>query len=219
MQLHRSWLALLGAVSLALIPPPVSADAQLQDPNLSVIRQYNIVLTDNTKLYDLSCCMGLDNELPSIGQYQCFAHQDMQMGNAPGSRRMGLQYCEHLPGSTPDDAKNAFKDACTKATGELLTPDQNYCPQIWPNYKDDYKKPPPPAPAAPAPASSPYMQVQEWKKGDRLPTEFRDRQYVIDNWKQYSLPAPRKGTHWVGVGAEYYLVAPNGVIQQVGAGT
>ena len=75
------------------------------------------------------------------------------------------------------------------------------------------------APAAPAPASSPYMQVQEWKKGDRLPTEFRDRQYVIDDWKQYSLPAPRKGTHWVGVGAQYYLVAPNGVIQQVGAGT
>jgi Ni/Co efflux regulator RcnB len=77
------------------------------------------------------------------------------------------------------------------------------------------------APAAPASAAatSPYMQVQEWKKGDRLPTEFRDRQYVIDDWKQYSLPAPRKGTHWVGVGANYYLVAPNGVIQQVGAGT
>ena len=53
------------------------------------------------------------------------------------------------------DAKNAFKDACTKATGELLTPDQNYCPQIWPNYKDDYKKPPPPAPAAPAPPPPP----------------------------------------------------------------
>ncbi len=77
------------------------------------------------------------------------------------------------------------------------------------------------APAAPASASatSPYMQVEEWKKGDRLPTEFRDRQYVIDDWKQYSLPAPRKGTHWVGVGANYYLVTPSGVIQQVGAGT
>lgn len=77
------------------------------------------------------------------------------------------------------------------------------------------------APAAPASAAatSPYMQIQEWKKGDRLPTEFRDRQYVIDDWKQYSLPAPRKGTHWVGVGANYYLVAPSGVIQQVGAGT
>ncbi|MGH8786573.1 MAG: RcnB family protein [Cupriavidus necator] len=75
--------------------------------------------------------------------------------------------------------------------------------------------------AAPAPAAqnSPYMQVQQWKKGDRLPTEFRDRQYVIDDHKQYNLPAPRKGTRWVGIGAEYYLVAPNGVIQQVGSGS
>ncbi|MBP0620070.1 RcnB family protein [Cupriavidus consociatus] len=72
---------------------------------------------------------------------------------------------------------------------------------------------------APAPQSSPYVQVQQWKKGDRLPTEFRDRQYVIDDYKQYNLPAPRKGTRWVGVGAEYYLVAPNGVIQQVGSGS
>ncbi|AGW88777.1 hypothetical protein N234_01965 [Ralstonia pickettii DTP0602] len=73
--------------------------------------------------------------------------------------------------------------------------------------------------APPAAQSSPYMQVQQWKKGDRLPTEFRDRQYVIDDYKQYNLPAPRKGTRWVGVGAEYYLVAPNGVIQQVGSGS
>ncbi|MBB3008887.1 MULTISPECIES: RcnB family protein [Cupriavidus] len=77
-----------------------------------------------------------------------------------------------------------------------------------------------PMPAsAPMAQSSPYMQVQQWKKGDRLPTEFRDRQYVIDDYKQYNLPAPRKGTRWVGVGAEYYLVAPNGVIQQVGSGS
>ncbi|KAF7962835.1 hypothetical protein AWV80_17070 [Cupriavidus sp. UYMU48A] len=86
-------------------------------------------------------------------------------------------------------------------------------------HKGKSKAAEPAAPAAAASATSPYMQVQEWKKGDRLPTEFRDRQYVIDDWKQYSLPAPRKGTHWVGVGAQYYLVAPNGVIQQVGAGT
>ncbi|MCO4865209.1 conserved hypothetical protein; putative transmembrane protein [Cupriavidus taiwanensis] len=77
----------------------------------------------------------------------------------------------------------------------------------------------PMAASAPMAQSSPYMQVQQWKKGDRLPTEFRDRQYVIDDYKQYNLPAPRKGTRWVGIGAEYYLVAPNGVIQQVGSGS
>ncbi|EYS88302.1 membrane protein [Cupriavidus sp. SK-4] len=77
----------------------------------------------------------------------------------------------------------------------------------------------PMAASAPAAQNSPYMQVQQWKKGDRLPTEFRDRQYVIDDYKQYNLPAPRKGTRWVGIGAEYYLVAPNGVVQQVGSGS
>ncbi|KWR90008.1 RcnB family protein [Cupriavidus sp. IDO] len=76
-----------------------------------------------------------------------------------------------------------------------------------------------PPPSAGEQATSPYMQVQKWNKGDRLPTEFRDRQYVIDDWKQYNLPAPRKGTHWVGVGADFYLVAPNGVIQQAGSGS
>lgn len=155
MQVTHTWLALLGVVCLSLLPA-VLADAQIQDPNLAVIRDFNIVLTDNTKVSDLSCCMGLANELPSVGQYRCFEHQALQMGMAPGARRVGIQYCHHLPGSTPDDASNAFKAACTGATGEVLTPDKGYCPQIWPNYKDDYKKPPPPAsPAAPAPPPPP----------------------------------------------------------------
>ncbi len=93
----------------------------------------------------------------------------------------------------------------------------------------DHKMPAKPAakskaamPAA-APASSGQMgsaspyTPKAWGKGDQLPAEFRDRQYVIDDWKQYNLPAPKKGLHWVGIGAEYYLVMPNGKIAQVGA--
>ncbi|PWK37561.1 RcnB family protein [Cupriavidus plantarum] len=81
---------------------------------------------------------------------------------------------------------------------------------------------PPPAmsgggrpPQPPMGAQSPYAP-QKWSKGDKLPTEFRDRQYVIDNYKQYDLPAPRKGHHWVGVGADYYQVSSNGTIFSVG---
>ncbi|GAC99474.1 nonribosomal peptide synthase Pes1 [Pseudozyma hubeiensis SY62] len=149
MKTRRTWLVLLGAVSLALIPHVTADDPQITDPNLAVIRDFNIVLTDNTKVNDLQCCMGLSNELPSVAQYQCFEHQDMQMGSAPGSRRLGLQFCSHLPGSTPDDASNAFKDACAKGSGEVITVDKGYCPQIWPNYKDDYKKPAPVAGSSP----------------------------------------------------------------------
>ncbi|SPO21328.1 uncharacterized protein UTRI_00805 [Ustilago trichophora] len=146
MQLNHSWLALLGAVSLSLLPV-VSGDTQIADPNLAVIRDFNIVLTDNTKLYDLACCQGLPGELPSLDvNYKCFPHQAMAMGNAPGSRRVGIQYCHHLPGKTPDEVKRAFEDACKGATGEVLTPDKGFCPQIWPNYDDKYKKPVPPTP-------------------------------------------------------------------------
>ncbi|GJG95568.1 RcnB family protein [Cupriavidus pauculus] len=66
-------------------------------------------------------------------------------------------------------------------------------------------------------AQSPYAP-QKWSKGDKLPTEFRDRQYVIDKYKDYNLPAPKKGYHWVGVGADYYQVSSNGTIYSVGAG-
>jgi Ni/Co efflux regulator RcnB len=58
----------------------------------------------------------------------------------------------------------------------------------------------------------------QWKKGDKLPAAYRDRQYVVDDWQQYHLPKPTKGRHWVGVGADFYLVAPNGTIAEVGTG-
>ncbi|MGO4302384.1 RcnB family protein [Cupriavidus sp. RAF12] len=73
------------------------------------------------------------------------------------------------------------------------------------------------ASAAPMGAQSPYAP-QKWNKGDRLPAEFRDRQYVIDKYKDYNLPAPKKGYHWVGVGADYYQVSSNGTIWSVGPG-
>jgi Ni/Co efflux regulator RcnB len=66
-------------------------------------------------------------------------------------------------------------------------------------------------------SASPYM-VQKWNKGDKLPTEFRDRQYVIDKYKEYNLPAPKKGYHWVGIGADYYQVSSNGTVYSVGPG-
>ncbi|CAM2151132.1 MULTISPECIES: RcnB family protein [Paraburkholderia] len=60
--------------------------------------------------------------------------------------------------------------------------------------------PPPdrPPPDAPPPHA--------WRKGDRLPPEYRDRQYVIDDWQQYRLKPPPRGYHWVGVSGQYYLV-------------
>ncbi|CAE6847457.1 hypothetical protein R75465_07002 [Paraburkholderia aspalathi] len=56
-----------------------------------------------------------------------------------------------------------------------------------------------------------------WRKGDRLPPEYRDRQYVIDDWRAYRLAPPPRGYSWVGVGGDYLMVQiSSGLILRVG---
>jgi Ni/Co efflux regulator RcnB len=54
-----------------------------------------------------------------------------------------------------------------------------------------------------------------WSRGDRLPRDYRGRQYVVNNWRGYNLAPPPRGAQWVGVGADYLLVGiATGVIMQ-----
>ncbi|WP_027213435.1 RcnB family protein [Burkholderia sp. WSM2232] len=56
-----------------------------------------------------------------------------------------------------------------------------------------------------------------WRKGDRLPPEYRDRQYVIDDWRAYRLAPPPRGYSWVGIGGDYLMVQlSSGLILRVG---
>jgi Ni/Co efflux regulator RcnB len=56
----------------------------------------------------------------------------------------------------------------------------------------------------------------QWRPGRYVPPEYRARAYVVDNWRAYRLPAPRRGYHWIQVGADFVLVANiNGVIAQI----
>ncbi|QSN63826.1 RcnB family protein (plasmid) [Caballeronia sp. M1242] len=56
----------------------------------------------------------------------------------------------------------------------------------------------------------------DWHKGDRLSSEYRDHQYVVDDWRGHGLRQPPRGYQWVGVGADYVLVAAaTGLIAQV----
>jgi Ni/Co efflux regulator RcnB len=53
-------------------------------------------------------------------------------------------------------------------------------------------------------------------RGGRLPNEYRNRQYVVDDWREHHLSAPPRGYHWVQTGADYVLVAiATGVIAQL----
>jgi Ni/Co efflux regulator RcnB len=55
-----------------------------------------------------------------------------------------------------------------------------------------------------------------FRRGDRLPAEYRHRQYVVDDWRGHNLSAPPRGYHWVQTGGDYVLVAiATGVILQL----
>lgn len=57
-------------------------------------------------------------------------------------------------------------------------------------------------------------------RGDRLPFEYRSRQYVVENWREHHLSAPPRGYHWVQIGGDYVLVAiATGVILQLFLGS
>jgi Ni/Co efflux regulator RcnB len=100
---------------------------------------------------------------------------------------------------------------------------QNHGPQGIPgNQHYDNNRPPPPradnGPARGGPGG-PGMHGEsprEWRRGDRLPNDYRDRQYVVDDYRGYGLRQPPRGYHWVGVGGDYVLAAiASGVIAQI----
>ena len=56
----------------------------------------------------------------------------------------------------------------------------------------------------------------DWHRGERLPAEYRDRNYVVDDWRGHGLSAPPRGYHWVGVNGDYVLAAvATGVITSI----
>ena len=44
-------------------------------------------------------------------------------------------------------------------------------------------------------------------RGERLPMEYRSRQYVVDDWRRHRLSPPPRGYQWVQTGGDYVLVA------------
>lgn len=54
-----------------------------------------------------------------------------------------------------------------------------------------------------------------WNRGQKLPSAYRNRSYVID-YRAYRLKQPPRGYHWVRVNNNAYLVQQtNGLISQI----
>lgn len=53
-------------------------------------------------------------------------------------------------------------------------------------------------------------------RGERLPAQYRQRGYVVNDWRGHRLHAPQRGYQWVQSGSDYLLVAiATGVIAEV----
>jgi Ni/Co efflux regulator RcnB len=52
-----------------------------------------------------------------------------------------------------------------------------------------------------------YGPDHNMHRGQRLPSRYRNHQYVVNNWQQHHLSRPPRGHQWVQVGADYVLVA------------
>lgn len=53
-------------------------------------------------------------------------------------------------------------------------------------------------------------------RGERISTEYRHRNYVVDDWRGHQLSAPPRGYHWVQAGGDYVLIAiATGIISQI----
>ena len=56
----------------------------------------------------------------------------------------------------------------------------------------------------------------QYHRGGRIPIEYRNRQYVVNNWRDHHLNAPPRGQQWVQVGSDYVLIAiATGIIAQL----
>lgn len=56
----------------------------------------------------------------------------------------------------------------------------------------------------------------DWRRGGRLPPEYRNHNYVVNDYRAYRLQAPPRGYQWVGVGGEFALAAiATGIIAQI----
>jgi Ni/Co efflux regulator RcnB len=56
----------------------------------------------------------------------------------------------------------------------------------------------------------------EWRRGGRLPAEYRGRQYYVSDWRAHRLSAPPHGYRWVQHGNDYVLAAiTTGIIAQI----
>ncbi|WP_322024261.1 RcnB family protein [Burkholderia sp. BCC1977] len=56
----------------------------------------------------------------------------------------------------------------------------------------------------------------DWRRGERVPQDYRGAQYVVDDWRGRDLQPPPAGYHWLQINGDFVLAAiATGVIANV----
>jgi hypothetical protein len=105
-----------------------------------------------------------------------------------------------------------------------------YPPQAYPQQRFERRGPPvyvapvPQPQYAPAPQYMPpppphWNHARGFRPGDALPPEYRQRQFIVHDWRSHRLYAPPPGYVWVQPEpGSYLLIGNNGVIANMLAG-
>ena len=71
------------------------------------------------------------------------------------------------------------------------------------DYRDDHRDPPR---WSNADRGNHYGQRVNFIRGERLPSEFRSKRYVVSNYRYHRLYQPPRGYNWMQVQGKYVLV-------------
>ena len=65
--------------------------------------------------------------------------------------------------------------------------------------------------------NAPNSDPPHWSRGDRLPEQYRQNQYVVGDWQQHNLRTPPRGYRWVRNDNNQYLLATigTGIIAEI----
>ena len=83
-------------------------------------------------------------------------------------------------------------------------------PNDWNQYRGvdrHYHHAPPKAPPKWSNSHHERDRYVSFRKGDRLPYQYRDNRYHVSIWRNSRLSAPPRGYHWVRADGRYLLVS------------
>ena len=167
--------------------------------------------------------------LSALAQAQPFGRGDRHWEGGRGEGGPG-QWGGREEGSPRRQPRQGYRPAPQQVDPRQAYPQRVYPAQPMPPGRADRREPAPmqmppryaPAPPQSMPAVPQYMQpppaprwnhARGFRPGDALPPQYRQRQFIVHDWRSHRLYAPPPGYVWVQPEpGSYLLIGNNGVI-------